>query len=219
MKYRKDTPLYYTNYYGLIIYKSSDKILSSEELSPNDNSMHGFTSEGFYQLEKIVLTKDIKKVEWNGLGRYRFKKFEVALDNPVFQEIDGILYTRKGHDRYGITRRTKMIELVACPTDVTTHHVMQGTIRIANCAFKGSRVSNLFIPDSVEEIGTNAFYFADNLKTIEIPLSLKKLEPQISRTPLIIRYRGKEFDSWNNLFVYLLDNGFEYKFNKIVKGK
>ena len=50
-----------------------------------------------------------------------------------------------------------MIELVACSTNVINHNVQLRTIRIANCAFKGTRITNQNLPSSLEEIGTNVF--------------------------------------------------------------
>ena len=215
-----ETPLYYFNKYGLIFYMSSDRVLSSDELSAGDNCINGFSSEGLFQLEKIVLNPDVTSVLWNGLGRYSFNCFEVAPENPVFEEIEGVLYTKKGYDRRGDTNRKKMKELVACPTNVYSHNVKSGTTRIANCAFKGSCISNLSLPSTLEEIGTNAFYFANQLKIIEIPLSIRKIEPQKeSRVQLIIRFDNHQFESWDKLFSYMLENGFEKKNNKIIKTK
>jgi hypothetical protein len=213
----KDTPIYYYKRYGLIFYRQSGKILSNKELSDDSETLLGDTSEGYYQLEKIVLDKNVNKVIWNGLGRWSFKEFEVAEENKVFQVKDGVLYTKKGYDRSGLTNKKKMIELVACPTAINSHNIPYGTKRIANCAFKGSCISHLSIPNSVEEIGINAFYFADNLKTIEIPLSLKKLEQQRSRTPLTIKYDSKVFYSWKALIEYLLKNGFKFRNNNVLK--
>ena len=212
-----DTPLNYSNKYGLIFYKGSDRVLSSEELSTGDNCINGFSSEGFFQLEKIVLNHDVTSVIWNGLGRHCFNRFEVAPENLVFEAIGGVLYTKRGYDRQGKTHRKKMKELVACPTNVCSHNVIHGTTRIANGAFKGSRISNLSFPSTLEEIGTNAFYFANQLKSIEIPLSIRIIEPQLTRTQLLIRFDNHQFKSWDNLFSYMLDNGFEKKNNKIKK--
>jgi len=217
MSNNNDTPLYYSNKYGLIFYKSSEKVLSSDELSTADNHINGFFSEGFYHLEKIVLTQDVTSVIWNGLGRHSFNCFEVDPNNPVFEVYDGVLYTKKGYDRQGNTNRKKMRELVACPTNVSNHKVIHGTTRIANCAFKGSCIANLSLPSTLEEIGTNAFYFADQLKSIEIPSSIRIIEPQLTRTQLLIRFDNHQFESWDNLFSYMLDNGFEKKNNKIKK--
>lgn len=214
-----DSPLFYSNHYGLVFYKSSDKELSSDELSTGDNCINGFSSEGFFQLEKIVLTQDVTSVKWNGLGRHRFNRFEVDPDNPVFEVFDRVLYTKKGYNRQGDSSRKKMKELVACPTNVFCHNVKDGTTRIANCAFKGSCISNLSLPGTLKEIGTNAFYFADQLKLIEIPLSIRLIEPQLKRTKLLIRFDNHQFESWDKLFSYMLENGYEKKNNKIIKAK
>lgn len=219
MRMDLESPLYYINRYGILFYKDSQKILSSEELSASSDKMHGFSSEGFYQLEIIVLTKDIREVEWNGLGRFNFKRFEVDPENKVFQVINGVLYTNKGYDRYGNTQRKKMIELVACPTNVISHNVQPGTIRIANCAFKGTKITNLSLPNSLEDIGTNAFYFADELKHIEIPITIHKIESQLTKKTLLIGYNNHQFESWVKLFDYMIENGYEKKDNKIIKRK
>lgn len=217
MNNKKDTPIYYSNHYGLVFYKSSDRVLSSEELSVTKDCMNGFSSEGLCQLEKILITKDVKCVEWNGLGRFSFRKFEVSKDNPIFQEIDGLLYTQKGYDRHGNTTKKMMIELVACPTNIVSHNVMYGTIRIANCAFKGSHISTITLPNTLKEIGTNAFYFADRIESIDIPMSVQKIESQLARSSFLIKYDDHQFQSWEDLFKYMVEHGFVMKDNKIVK--
>lgn len=219
MRMDQESPLYYFNRYGIIFYRDSQKILSSEELSTLNDKVYGFSSEGFYQLEKIFITKDIREVEWNGLGRYNFKRFEVDSENKVFQEINGILYSKKGYDRHGNTHRKKMIELVACPTNVINHNVHPETIRIANCAFKGTKITNLSLPNTLEEIGTNAFYFADELKYVEIPINISRIESQLTRKQLLIGFDNHQFESWDKLFDYMIENGYEKKDNKIIKKK
>lgn len=168
----------YLKRYGIYIQKSSSPIVSSEDLTDEIHYLNGNSSEGYSELEEIIITKDIDRVEWNGLGRCRFKKFKVVPENKVFCEMDGVLYTQKGYDRKGDTHRKHMIELVACPTNVSTHNVMPGTIRIANCAFKGSNIETLQLPNTLEEIGVNAFYLAPNLKYLKLPMSIRKIEAQ-----------------------------------------
>lgn len=214
-----DSPLFYSNHYGLVFYKSSGKVLSSDDLSTGDNCINGFSSEGLFQLEKIFLSQDVRSVIWNGLGRHSFNRFEVDPDNPVFEVFDRVLYTKKGYNRQGDSSRKKLKELVACPTNVHNHKVKDGTTRIANCAFKGSCISNLSLPSTLEEIGTNAFYFANQLKSIEIPLSIRIIEPQLTRTQLLIKFDNNPFESWDKLFSYMLKNGYEKKNHKIIKTK
>ena len=168
----------YCKQYGIYVNKSSASVLTSNELSDDIHSLSGNSSEGFCDLEEIIITKDVDNVEWNGLGRCRFRKFRVDPENRVFCEEDGVLYTQKGYNRKGETNKKHMIELVACPTNVLSHDVKPGTKRIANCAFKGTKIETLNLPDTLEEIGVNAFYLTPNLKYLKIPMSIRKIEAQ-----------------------------------------
>ena len=97
----------YQKRYGIIFLKKSGKVLSNEDLSENKTFLKGNETEGYDKLEKIILNKDVNKVIWNGLGRWAFKSFEVAPDNQIFQEFEGVLYTKKGYDRCGNNNRKK----------------------------------------------------------------------------------------------------------------
>lgn len=207
--------------YGYYACKSSSPILSSNDLTDDFHYLSGNSSEGYYDLEEITITKDITKVEWNGLGRCRFRKFNVAPENNVFCEVDGVLYTQKGFNRNGETYRKHMIELVACPTNVSAHNVMIGTIRIANCAFKGSMIEKLQLPDTLEEIGVNAFYLTPNLKYLKLPMSIRKIEAQdvgiSGNVSPQIEYDAHSFSNWDSLYEYMLRNGFDKKNGNIVR--
>jgi hypothetical protein len=207
--------------YGYYVAQSSDPILTSEDLTDDIHYLNGNSSEGFYDLEEIIITKDVGKVKWNGLGRCRFRRFNVASENNVFCEVDGVLYTRKGYDREGNTHRKHMIELVACPTNVAAHNVILGTIRIANCAFKGSMIETLQLPETLEEIGVNAFCHTPNLKHLKLPMSIRKIEAQDvgksgDKSPHI-EYDNHGFSNWDNLYEYMLGNGFDKKNGNIVR--
>jgi len=209
--------------YGVFVNKSSVSGISSKELSEGIHSISGNSSEGYCDLEEIIITKDVNKVEWNGLGRWKFRKFNVAPENKVFCEVDGVLYTQKDHDRNGNTDRKQMVELVACPTNVISHDVIPGTKRIANCAFKGSLIETLNLPDTLEEIGVNAFYMTPNLNHLKLPLSIRKIESQdvgmSGDASPSIEYNGQNFTNWEALYEYMLRNGFEKKNGNIVKRK
>lgn len=210
-------PLYYNQKYGLIFYKTSNHKLTSDYFSSDPTKFNGFDTEGYYQLQTIFFSKDIREVEWNGLGRYNFNSFEVDSENPIFQQFDGILYTKKGYDRHGNINRKRMIELVACPTNIISHNVILGTIRIANCAFKGTHISKLTFPNTLEEIGVNAFYFTDRLKSIAIPDSIRKIEQQKESSIDTIIYDYHIFHNWNDLFDYMIGHGFKKENGNIVR--
>lgn len=209
--------------YGIYVETSSCPVCFSSELTGDIYSLNGNLYEGYFNLEKLQITKDVCEVKWNGLGRCKFKKFEVSQDNSVFQSIDGVLYTKKGYDRSGKTDKKHMIELVACPTNVETHNVISDTIRIANCAFKGSLIETLNLPDTLEEIGVNAFYMTPNLKHLKLPLSIRKIESQdvgmSGDASPSIEYNGQNFTNWEALYEYMLRSGFEKKNGNIVKRK
>ena len=135
--------------------------------------------------------------------------------------MDGVLYTQKGFNRNGETYRKHMIELVACPTNVSAHNVMIGTIRIANCAFKGSMIEKLQLPDTLEEIGVNAFYLTPNLKYLKLPMSIRKIEAQdvgiSGNVSPQIEYDAHSFSNWDSLYEYMLRNGFDKKNGNIVR--
>lgn len=209
--------------YGIYVETSSCPVCFSSELTGDIYSLNGNLYEGYFNLEKLQITKDVCEVKWNGLGRCNFKAFEVSQDNKVFQAIDGVLYTKKGYDRSGKTNKKHIIEIVACPTNVKTHNVMSGTTRIANCAFKGSLIETLNLPDTLEEIGVNAFYMTPNLKHLKLPLSIRKIESQdvgmSGDASPSIEYNGQNFTNWEALYEYMLRNGFEKKNGNIVKKK
>lgn len=207
--------------YGIYVNKSSAPVLKSNELSDNIHSLSGNSSEGFCDLEEIIITKYVGKVEWNGLGRCRFRKFSVEPENHIFCEVDGVLYTQKGYNRKGETNKKHMIELVACPTNVLSHDVVSGTKRIANCAFKGTKIETLNLPDTLEEIGVNAFYHTPNLKYIKLPKSIRKIEAQdvgkSGDSSPRIEYDAHSFDNWASLYEYMLRNGFDKRNGNITK--
>ena len=186
--------------YGVLFYKDSQTELSNEDITDEKRLLDGFESDGYYHLEKLFITKDVRIVKWNGLGRFNFNKFEVDPANEVFQSVNGVLYTKKGYDRLGKYCKKKMKELVACPTTIIEHDIAIGTDRICNCAFKGSNISILNLPDTVKEIGTNSFSYAKNLNTIVLPRSICRIEPQKADSiPLVsgINYQNLNWPSFS----------------------
>ena len=207
------------NNYGIRVLKNSETELSSENITNEIHLLDGFHTDGYCHLETIFVTKDVHAVKWNGLGRYRFRKFEVDSTNNVFQSINGVLYTKKGYDRLGNYVVKDMMELVACPTTIITHDIAMGTYRIGNCAFKGTNISTLHLPETVKEIGTNSFSFANNLNSIVLPRSVCRIEPQKADSLQSIKYDSHYFNSWEALFSYLRENGFVKKDNVYIKEK
>ena len=51
----------------------------------------------------------------------------------------------------------------------------QNLTKIESSGFEGSQIEQITIPDTVTEIGSNAFYYCDRLASITLPLGLQKI--------------------------------------------
>jgi hypothetical protein len=123
-------------------------------------------------LEELIIPETIRKIHWNGCGRAKLSKFTVHPDNPVFQDIEGVLYTRKGYNRDG-KKKYNWIELIAYPSGKGTEYkVPDGVTRLGNQSFKYTSISHLELPNTLREIGANVFYGCQYLKELEVPSSV-----------------------------------------------
>ena len=106
----------------------------------------------------------------------KLKRFIVHPDNPVFQDIDGVLFTRRGYNRDGKSKYHWM-ELIAYPSNKGFDYIVpNGVTRLGNQSFKYTSISHLKLPTTLKEIGMNVFYGCKNLKELEIPTSVVKIE-------------------------------------------
>ncbi|MDE5885346.1 MAG: leucine-rich repeat protein [Oscillospiraceae bacterium] len=89
------------------------------------------------------------------------KNFIVAKDNKYYADIDGVLVSKDGTEiRQYPAGRTGSYEIPA------------GVTKIASNAFLNDKLSGVVIPDSMEEIGSNAFRGCENLADVTLPDSL-----------------------------------------------
>ena len=145
--------------------------LNGELLDVVEISDHPF--EECDDMEELIIPETVRKIHWNGWGRSKLLKFTVHPDNPVFQSIDGVLFTRKGYDRDG-KRKNNWIELIAYPSGKGSYYkVPQGVTRLGNQCFKYTKISNIELPNTLKEIGKNVFYGCSSLNKIVIPPSVK----------------------------------------------
>ena len=136
----------------------------------------GHPFEECNDLEELVIPETVRRIHWNGCGRLKLKRFIVHPDNPVFQDIDGVLFTRIGYNRDGISKYHWM-ELIAYPSGKGFDYIVpNGVTRLGNQSFKYTSISYLELPTTLKEIGMNVFYGCKNLKELEIPTSVVKIE-------------------------------------------
>ena len=113
-------------------------------------------------IKEIYIGWLVNRITWNMYQCNSLINIKVDKFNSVYKDIDGVLYKDK--------------ELIGFPPGRTGEYIVpDGTIKIGNTAFKSSQISNLILPEGLEEIGCNAFYECMNLKEIVLPLSIKRV--------------------------------------------
>ena len=98
------------------------------------------------------------------VGKTGITAFSVAADHPVFEAVDGVLYSKEDK------------RLVAYPDarKGDTYEVVAGTRIIGINAFATTNTLDVTIPDSVVEIGDHAMYLFGSSQ-IDLPKGLKRI--------------------------------------------
>ena len=129
-----------------------------------------------------------------GGGSSNLTNITVAIDNPVYKSVGGIVYSKNGE------------ELVLCPHGVTgTVQIPSGVRRISHSAFHECRyLAGVVFPAALEVIGEYAFFDCYRLTNVSLPASLKTIE-------------SDAFSGCTSLAAVLLNEGLEsiqpYSFN------
>lgn len=112
----------------------------------------------------VHINADVSALNMEVFDNTTVNSFSVDSKNKYFKAIDGVLYTKNGK------------KLVRYPSGRKGAFTVPGTVTsIAQNAFRGCRITNIQIPESVIIIGSGAFYQCKKLETINIPSKIKKL--------------------------------------------
>ena len=97
---------------------------------------------------------------------------EVDEDNPTYHSADGVLFNRN------------MTRLLQCPpAKEGTYTVPEAVKEIAADAFsKCSKLTEIYLPDTLEEIGPSAFLGCRKIETITIPNGVRCLKRSVFST-------------------------------------
>ena len=113
-------------------------------------------------IKNIHLGSSISLIDWNMYQCSSLLNIFVDKANKIFHDVDGVLF--------------KESELIAFPQGRTGHYnVPYGTTRIGNHAFKSSSISSVSFPDTLKEIGINAFYECHHIKEFILPESIMRV--------------------------------------------
>lgn len=103
-------------------------------------------------VERIIFENDFDFINTDGLStNHKLNYIEIKKSGRYHKTILGNLYTEGG----------KILKY-AC-----NNTIAEGTLHIGTNAFLNSRIESVVIPESVQEIGNNAFIRCKNLKSIQ----------------------------------------------------
>lgn len=131
------------------------------------NSFHELSNLGvdrLGQIEVLVFSASINE-SFYAQNLHLFPSLQainVAEENPNYQSIDGVLYSKDG------------TELIAFPPSHSTlYNVPMGTKKIGNLAFyQNQTLESITLPYTITDIGEGAFENAEHLQNISLPQSL-----------------------------------------------
>lgn len=131
-----------------------------------------------FNLTKITLPETVEKIDTHAfscckaiddynLAGCRLAAIETAEGNRAFRSVDGVLYS------------ADMRELVCYPSrrKTTSFTVPEGVRVIRGAAFYGCKLDEVVLHDGLEEIGEDAFAYAE-IQKLAFPESLKTIGPR-----------------------------------------
>ncbi len=130
-------------------------------------------------VEDIYLSSTVRDFE---IASSYVKRVTVNPDNPYYESIDGIIYT-EDYSR-----------ILFVPSDLKNSIVLpEGLKELPPDAFRGSEVSSITLPQSLEKIC--GFTLCPNLKSIVIPDKVSSFVSSLEGTPLEYLHLGKAVES------------------------
>lgn len=122
-------------------------------------------------LTSITLPSTVKLINASFVnGCPMLSSFIMPTDNDFYEVIDGILYQKNTTDQ--------TLTLVRCPiakTSPITIPADKNITVIADNAFQGCCMSEVFLNDGLTTIGASVFTYCDNLSSLTIPASVTQI--------------------------------------------
>ncbi len=138
--------------------------LQSIALPEGITSLPDYFFSSATHLEKVYLPASLVKLGESALPAYgTLRRVEVAAGNPVYKDIDGVLF-----------QGTALI--LYPPAHGSSYDVPPGTTAIGNYAFEGrDMLQTVTIPRSVTELSEGMFSSCTSLLRVSLPITLQKI--------------------------------------------
>ncbi len=147
-----------------------------------------FENDSAKNMEILHIPAGISALIWDFWKCNNLREIHVDAGSQAFCDIEGVVYTKD--------KQSLVFFPPVYPAE--EYHVLSSTRKIEKLAFKiAKNLKKLYIPDSVQHIGVNAFYRCAALEHVYIEGKLKTVEGMIDRAniPLhaVFHYLGREW--------------------------
>ena len=133
---------------------------------PESVSEIGATAFGnCVRLTEVSLPSQVRNLSSVFSGCMVLKTVRVSEDNPWYEAVDGVLFTREN----------RTLALYPVGRTETAYTVPEGTVVIGDGAFEHTRLTSVELPGSLRHIGFSAFGFTE-LRQVVIPEGVETLD-------------------------------------------
>ncbi len=173
--------------------------LTSITLPEGLETISDYAFDNCRKLTKVTLPNSIETIGSNPFANCEsLSKISVAPNNPVFTQIDGVLFNivEEKLIAYPIGRKSK------------TYTVPAGIKSIGDDAFFGSeKLTSIMLPEELESIGDWAFSLCENLTSIMLPERLEYIGDDVFDEGIILTVVSDSYaETW------AMENGIDYQY-------
>ena len=142
-------------------------------------------------LGEIYIPANVYEIEYRAFAYCRNLQCVMVDENNInYSHVDGVLFNKE---------QNKLI-LYPLGKTATTYSIPETVKEIGSCAFEGSGLTSVLIPDGVTDVGKYAFKYCENLLSVVIPKGVLSIGMSafVSNALQDIYYCGTE-EQWNNI--------------------